>query len=182
VTSVLGADQYWGCTCKPQYSGITCALTTCQKNCSYAGTCLEYDICSCYPGYTGRFCETDCGCNGHGVCKAGGTCACDVGYRSGPNGCEPECFECAAGAGVCVAPGECGCSPACERGTCYNGRCECWAGYTGAACDVLAEVAPNTGSPMGINVAGPSYWTTQWIWVDVMKSSSSWMTSNAPDT
>ena len=115
------------------------------------------------------------------MCKSDSTCACDLGYKLGPNGCEPECTGCPSGSS-CIAPGECGCNPSCKSGTCYNGWCECWAGYTGAACDVLSQRAANRGSPVGMNVAGPTYWMTQWIWVDVMKSSSSWMTENVADT
>ncbi len=126
-TEVQGSERYWTCQCKAAYTGLTCAIPKCANNCSWSGTCLESNVCNCYPGFKGSACEVDCGCNGHGVCKADGTCACDAGWRVGPNGCEPECSSCAAGAG-CIAPGECGCVPGCAWGTCYNGRCECWAG------------------------------------------------------
>jgi len=56
-------------------------------------------------------------------------------------------------------------------------------GYTGDACDTLnPELQPNYLSPMGVEVAGPSYWSTQWIFIDVMKQSSPWMTQHLPDT
>jgi hypothetical protein len=61
------------------------------------------------------------------MCGSDNTCICDAGYKLGPNGCEQECSGCAEGA-TCIGPGECGCLPACARGTCYSGRCECWAG------------------------------------------------------
>lgn len=56
------------------------------------------------------------------------------------------------------------------------------AGYGGAACDTPTSNAPNAGSPLGINVAGIAYWTTQWVFTDVMTHSGPWWTQNAPDT
>jgi hypothetical protein len=57
------------------------------------------------------------------------------------------------------------------------------AGYTGAACDTLVpDAKPNHKSPMGVEVAGLAYWSAQWVFLDVMKQSSAWMTQNAPDT
>ena len=50
VTSQIGGDQYWGCTCKPMYSGLSCSIFGCQNNCSWAGTCLDHNVCACYPG------------------------------------------------------------------------------------------------------------------------------------
>jgi hypothetical protein len=133
----------------------------------------------------GPSCATDCGCRGqdgqvHGNCRPDGTCACDAGWVATATGCVPECSGCDAGAG-CIAPGECGCG-ACAYGTCHNGRCHCWAGYGGADCSTPTGVRPNSGSPMGMNVAGTPYWTTQMVWTDVMKQSSRWFTSNAPNT
>jgi hypothetical protein len=52
------------------------------------------------------------------------------------------------------------------------------AGYQGAACDVTTS-APNDNSPMGMNVGGLAYWSTQWVFVDVMKQSSKWWTQRA---
>lgn len=57
------------------------------------------------------------------------------------------------------------------------------AGYTGAACDTLVPtVMANHKSPIGVEVAGLAYWSTQWVFLDIMKQSSAWMTQNAPDT
>jgi hypothetical protein len=58
-----------------------------------------------------------------------------------------------------------------------------FAGYTGKGCDVAApDSQPNAKSPTGIEVSGPAYWSSQWIWIDAMKQSSSWMTQALPDT
>jgi hypothetical protein len=137
VTTLQGSTRTWGCTCKQQYRGPTCALFDCPSNCSWAGTCLEAGVCSCYPGFTGPACETDCKCNGHGSCAPDGTCRCDVGWRWGAGGCEPDCGG--ANGAACAAAGEDGCQPGCQYGSCFGGRCECWAGAWGAA--LIAEHA-----------------------------------------
>uniref|UniRef100_A0A383V938 EGF-like domain-containing protein n=1 Tax=Tetradesmus obliquus TaxID=3088 RepID=A0A383V938_TETOB len=180
-TSLVGSTQYYGCSCAPPFSGLTCNLFSCPGNCSWSGSCLEPGLCACWPGFAGSACEVDCGCNGHGMCTADNSCACDQGYTLGPGGCEADCSGCEAGVG-CIAPGECGCA-ACKYGSCYNGRCECWAGYTGKACNTAApDTAPNIKSPMGIEVSAPAYYSSQWIWIDAMKQSSAWMTQALPDT
>lgn len=57
------------------------------------------------------------------------------------------------------------------------------AGYTGAGCTVLKPSARvNQDSPVGIEVAGPAYWSSQWTWINVMaQSSSGWWTQRAAD-
>lgn len=81
-------------------------------------------------------------------------------------------------------------------GDCFHGACRCWAGYGGTACNVSeadangSQGAPpitfvprlNRGSLAGVNVGGLSYYSTEWVWTDVMKGSSGWMTSYLPDT
>ncbi|PSC77042.1 type 1 secretion target domain [Micractinium conductrix] len=81
---------------------------------------------------------------------------------------------------ACIGPGECGC-PACQWGDCYNGGCECYAGYAGPICSTLVP-GPNDNSPVGANVAGLAYYSAEWVFVDVMKASSPWFTSYTPDT
>jgi hypothetical protein len=126
--SLQGTTQTYGCTCNLGFSGIACSLFTCPNSCNFRGTCLDLNVCSCFPGYKGDACEIDCGCNGHGMCAADNTCIPDAGWKlGGPNGVEPDCSGYAPGA-ACIAPGECGCAPACQKGACFNGRCECWAG------------------------------------------------------
>ena len=128
ITAVDGRERYWGCTCKPGYWGVECSLFGCPANCSWAGTCLDAGVCRCYPGFAGDACQIDCGCGGHGTCRADHTCACDAGFKPGPggSGCVPDC-PCDA----CIGPGECGCTPACKYGDCFNGACACWAGAAG---------------------------------------------------
>lgn len=128
--SLQGTTQTYGCTCNPGFTGIACSLFTCPNSCNFRGTCLDLNVCSCFPGFKGDACEIDCRCNGHGMCAADNTCIPDAGWKLGPNGVEPDCSGCAPGA-ACIAPGECGCAPACDKGTCFNGRCECWAGGLG---------------------------------------------------
>jgi hypothetical protein len=61
--------------------------------------------------------------------------------------------------------------------------CAATAGYSGKACDVaVPDASPNRRSPMGVEVSGPAYYSSQWIWVDAMKQSSAWMTQALPDT
>lgn len=124
VKSIQGAIKYWGCTCEGGFYGNTCSLFKCLSDCSYSGTCLDKGVCACFPGAKGPACEVDCGCNGHGMCTASGSCLCDVGHKLGANGCEPDCV-CEDASVGCIAPGECGCKE-CVNGACFNGRCECW--------------------------------------------------------
>ena len=84
-SQIIGVDRYWGCNCIEPYYGPQCSLFDCRDNCNYNGKCLEADVCKCYPGFKGYFCEVDCGCNGHGVCSSqvstgSVTCQCDQGY------------------------------------------------------------------------------------------------------
>jgi hypothetical protein len=45
--------------------------------------------------------------------------------------------------------------------------CVCWAGFTGAACDVPAP-RTNEGSRMGVGLTGVAYWSTQHAFGDLM--------------
>lgn len=74
-------------------------------------------------------------------------CLVHAGYKLGPSGCELDC-SCVDGA-ACIGPGECGCAGGCLYGTCTQGRCSCWAGYTGTNCNQTAP-APNANSPAGL--------------------------------
>ncbi|GIL67805.1 hypothetical protein Vafri_21080 [Volvox africanus] len=195
VSTIRKTTRTWSCTCKANITGLTCSIVSCPNNCNLNGECLDQGICACYPGYKGADCGVDCGCGGHGRCAENSTsCICDVGWKQGPSGnCDEwDCGGCVPGTS-CFGPGECGCADTCVYGTCFHGTCRCWAGYGGAACNISEAEAIaigkddnvprlNRGSLVGANVAGTSYWSTQWLWMDVMKSSSSWMTANARDT
>eukprot|EP00899_Mesostigma_viride_P001814 jgi/Mesvir1/11633/Mv00035-RA.3 len=186
VATVVKAQRYWNCSCHDKFYGEHCSLFDCKDKCNQAGTCLDPDICSCYPGYTGEFCETDCRCNGHGQCNADASkCVCDEGWRWSDvpgQGCVWDC-DCPGNLNTtaCIGPGECGCDLACVWGTCIHGQCRCYAGVTGASCDVLPPVNLTASPVVGMNVGASPYWTTQWVWVDVMKQSSEWWSGKAPD-
>ncbi|KAG2446050.1 hypothetical protein HXX76_000652 [Chlamydomonas incerta] len=182
----------WTCACKPGISGLECSINSCADNCNGHGECVDQNVCACYPGYSGDTCGVDCGCNGHGRCDPDtNSCVCDVGWRLGPDGCEWDCSDCDDGT-ACIGPGECGCAEACVYGDCFHGACRCWAGYGGPRCDLDAQAAAavgqtvvprlNGGSMAGVNVNGLSYWSTEWVWTDVMKGSGEWWTANKRDT
>lgn len=182
-TKIDGVHRYHTCECKPEFHGRHCSLFTCSNDCNWSGQCLDHGICSCYPGFRGSSCEVDCGCGGHGYCADPGSiapCICDVGYKWDGAACVWDC-KCSSDAG-CIGPGECGCQPECKYGTCHNGLCSCWVGYNGPTCSDKLQGVPNSGSPVGINLAGISYWMTEWAFVDVMKQSSAWISGYAPDT
>ena len=175
---VEGLEQYWRCECGHGYWGTDCSRFDCADNCNYNGMCVDLDVCSCFPGYTGERCQQDCGCNGHGECTDAGSCQCDNGWKLGANGCEWDC-ACAEGV-ACMGPGMCECEPACAMGDCVGGVCHCWAGFTGPACsDPIAK--PNDGSPIGMNLGAPGYGLNR-VFVDVMKHSSDWVSVPAVDT
>ncbi|GIL67802.1 hypothetical protein Vafri_21078 [Volvox africanus] len=195
VSTIRKTTRTWSCTCKANITGLACSIVSCPNNCNWNGECLDQGICACYPGYKGADCGVDCGCGGHGRCAENSTsCICDVGWKQGPSGkCDQwDCRGCVPGTS-CIGPGECGCADTCVYGTCFHGTCRCWAGYGGAACNISEAEAIaigkddnvprlNRGSLVGINLPGLSYWSTEWVWTDVMKSSSVWMTGYKRDT
>jgi hypothetical protein len=184
---VVGADRYWKCECHPHYYGYQCSLFNCSNSCNYNGICLDIDVCSCYPGYTGRYCEIDCGCNGHGSCSsdAGDSrkCNCDLGWEwsIASQSCVPSCLKNDASS-KCVKPGVSNtCESSCQYGFCVNGECICYAGVEGADCSIFVpEKRLNYNSSVGTNLGGISYYTSQWSFVDVMKISSDWVSLGYP--
>jgi hypothetical protein len=69
-----------------------------------------------------------------------------------------------------------GCSPACVWGICVSGTCSCFVGYEGADCSEVSATRPVNEcqggfSPVGVNLNGMSYWSTQWDYIDVFKKS-----------
>jgi hypothetical protein len=75
----------------------------------------------------------------------------------------------AAGDAACAAA-------ACVWGTCLDGACVCFAGYEGADCAAASAARPaneclDPGVPVGMNLAGLSYWSTEATYVDVFKTS-----------
>ena len=170
---VIGNDRYWACECDAPYYGPECTLFDCAQSCNYNGICLDANLCSCYPGFSGLYCDVDCGCAGHGSCIAGTvananqTCICDIGYSW------------STATKRCVRDASAPSCAACQFGSCIVGKCECWAGYTGSACSV-ATSKPNQNSLIGTTLGGFAYYTTEWIFVDAMKMSSDWISLDKP--
>ena len=71
------------------------------------GVCISMNVCECYPGYYGTYCQKKvCKCN-HGYCKIPYTCICYAGYTG--DECEsPICEACVYG--KCIEPDNCECS------------------------------------------------------------------------
>ena len=77
------------------------------------------------------------------------------------------------------------CAPRCGNGTCINGTCACWRGYSGPLCLDVATGAGDSApwacskssntTIFGANPSGLSYWSRQAAFVDMMKSASEWI-------
>ena len=68
------------------------------------------------------------------------------------------------------------CYPVCVWGVCVGAACECFPGYEGPDCSATSSTRPvnecqDPTTPVGVNLAGLSYWSTQWDYVDVFKKS-----------
>lgn len=135
LASMVGNNRYYSCTCLPGYTGFYCSIPICSSQCNYNGTCVGPNNCSCFRGKMGANCELDCGCGGHGTCNADQTCQCDAGYvfNSTSKKCEFECNGQASA--LCYGPNLLSC-PGCASGTCNNGVCTCWPGFSGNNCTV----------------------------------------------
>ncbi|CAJ1378460.1 unnamed protein product [Effrenium voratum] len=68
------------------------------------------------------------------------------------------------------------CPQSCVYGICELGYCKCWKGASGADCSLLAPAACHRGrSTLGLSLSGVSYWSRQWIFVDVFKQVGEWI-------
>eukprot|EP00808_Paulinella_micropora_P006271 g16608.t1 len=175
--NLLDMVKTYKCECEEGFSGPACALFECQHACSFAGECVDIDVCSCFPGFAGFWCEIDCGCMGHGICNSDHTCNCDQGWKWSETYkvCELSC-PCE----VCSAPGVCGCpKDSCKYGDCVGGGCQCWEGASGSDCSVLTPATrTNFNSTVGTDVGGLAYWSTAWAFIDVAKQAEDRWTSN----
>jgi hypothetical protein len=132
-------------------------------------------VCTCFEGRKGANCEIDCGCQGHGICSTtNNTCVCDNGYFWNATSllCEYQCQG--QPSANCYAPNQLSCSPICVNGDCRNGNCQCWPGFTGATCET-PQPASFPNNYLGVNLAGLSYYSTQYIFKNYFYSSSSWL-------
>ncbi|XP_045209692.2 uncharacterized protein LOC123561405 [Mercenaria mercenaria] len=149
-------------------------------HCNWNGVCnTQSGKCTCYEGFKGTDCSTDCGCQGHGVCTQDNTCVCDSGWKWSKS--LHKCvWDCSCSNGVqCIGPGVCDCVHACKYGTCWNGQCECWEGYKGATCNVFDKnIMMNRNISVGMNLGGLSYWSPELKFVDIVKQSQEWITEH----
>ena len=165
------------CHCIQGYYGYGCGLFDCYQNCSYNGLCVDYNNCSCYRGFTGQFCDVDCGCNGHGVCASDQTCICDTGYTLVGSMCQVDCSTSTNPITGLTRPECLVCQVSCEYGDCVLGVCQCWTGFvldSRGSC-TTKSVSPNDGSKLGININGVVDWSTQWSFVDIAIGGRGWI-------
>ncbi|XP_070194225.1 uncharacterized protein [Littorina saxatilis] len=151
--------------------------TWCSSQCTWNGR-YHNNRCQCYEGFTGANCDTDCHCEGHGVCKADGTCECETGWKwsASQHKCVWDCQHCDSGV-RCIGPGECGCAHPCKWGACRNGQCVCYEGYKGDDCSHYdTNIMLNKDVAVGINIGGISYYSAEVKWVDIAKQSKAWLT------
>ncbi|XP_062615099.1 neurogenic locus notch homolog protein 1-like [Saccostrea cucullata] len=121
-----------------EFSEIEPERDPCENNrCGNGGTCQPLGLnykCTCVPGFTGIFCETNIDDCSSSPCYFGGTCVDRV------NDYSCECLGNFTGKRCERYLGMCANSP-CKHGTCYTtGRdtygCQCEESYVGKNCDV----------------------------------------------
>ena len=196
LKETIGMKRFYGCNCNEGYKGHACSIPICKSECSYNGICVKPDVCECFQGRKGDSCEIDCGCDGHGVCSdTTNECICDQGFNFDKTlkKCLPVC-KTTTGTTTenCQSPNDLKCinpsnpnSICSDNGICRNGKCSCFTGYIGTNCETN-----NTGKdslvtdnimPVGINVGGLSYWTTQFIFKNYFYHSSEFIPLYYPE-
>jgi hypothetical protein len=168
------------CACYDGFGGDDCAIDCGAR---------AHGVCAWQRGVNG---------SASGVADAPAAAICDAGYAferapdgatlRGPSGslyaagaCAPVC-ACALPSQTCLRPGVCSCSAACVYGDCVRGGCVCWAGYGGRICARRMrphEAAASGGfnalfSPMGLNLGGLAYWSSETPFCNLMRSAMSW--------
>lgn len=56
-----------------------------------------------------------------------------------------------------------------------QGKCVCYAGWSGEACDTPTSRPNECNSLVGTNLEGIADWSHSWTFVDVMKSGRAWI-------
>ncbi|KAA0164185.1 hypothetical protein FNF31_02421 [Cafeteria roenbergensis] len=199
-----GFQYFYRCFCDDGYGGPRCTARACADKCNFNGKCADDLTCACFDGFKGSRCETDCGCNGHGTCSSPSrpslvrppssalseTCTCDMGYEFVEGlGCQPQCQCPQPAVQRCLRPGVCSLPPGqCQNGQEVGGVCECWAGFRGRRCHLRSRPGvewrlSHLGqfNPVGINIAGNTDWSTQWLFADLMKTARGWVSQHHPD-
>ena len=59
--------------------------------------------------------------------------------------------------------------------TVLQGKCSCYAGFSGAACDTPTARANECNSLVGVNLEGIADWAHSWTFVDIMKHGRAWI-------
>jgi hypothetical protein len=70
------------------------------------------------------------------------------------------------------------CTPSCVYGTCFNGSCICYNGYSGSTCDEKGasylDCAPDS-TRFGMNIGGLSDWSTEFTFTNIQRRSRKWI-------
>lgn len=194
LTKTTENKRFYGCECFEGYKGNTCGIPKCDSNCNYAGLCKKPNLCECFSGKKGKNCEIDCGCDGHGVCNdTSNECSCDQGFEfdKAIKKCVPLCKNVTTGivsSNNCQNPNDLKCvynikNETCSNnGKCMNGKCSCFPGFSGENCEILDNSKNlKINLPLGINIAGLAYWSTQFIFKNYFYQSSEFIPQYYPD-
>lgn len=96
--------------------------------------------------------------------------------------CVPSC-RCPLESQTCLRPGVCSLPYPCVNGDVIRGACVCWQGFAGKSCTrklrpreaVAAGAYASLFSPMGINLAGLSYYSSETPLCNLMPTAAQWL-------